>query len=124
VLCSRGSRLRTPEAICAALFAFHFAIDAEVDAFLERGVDGDALGWLDASWFRKVIAVLERLTADFEHRASEIWLTEPDDATRETRAFSQRQSLAAEERATHALTRSVEVEQDNEAAEVAWGWRP
>lgn len=58
--------------ILIAIRAAHLIAVAEATELVSRGVDGDALGALDATLFRQISALAERVAADLEERAAKM----------------------------------------------------
>jgi hypothetical protein len=118
-----GHAILATEGICAALLAHHARNVAVATDCLAQGVDADALGAVDGYPYRKVTALLERLTADLEQRAADIHRSPGgEDITPKISALWLQQAEAAERRAMNALRRGVEVEQDTADAAAEGDW--
>lgn len=107
------------EGVVMTLRAHHAWCVSEARTALVQGVDGDALGALDAGGWRALIMVLEELVADVETRAAEIHRSKPlggGDNPR-LRAAEQGQAVACEARARRARQRAEMAREDNERSE-------
>jgi hypothetical protein len=121
---SAGHRLVATDSIILLLQAQHLCNVAAAQAAELEGVDGDALGALDASGLRALVVVAERLVADLERRTVALqvkkWLGRR--VVPRYRELRQRQVLTALARAASAERRAESAEYDNDPqyAEFAW----
>jgi hypothetical protein len=81
-----------------------------------QGVDGHALGALDASAYRQLIMLLEDTVADVESRAAEVYRKPLADADDRLRRDRPKWALKCEGRAQRARQRAEMAREDNDHA--------
>jgi hypothetical protein len=112
------------DSIVLVLHAQHRWCIGEAQAMELAGVDGDALGWLDASGLRDLVVVAERLIAEMEHELAALYRKEQrrEQADPCYRALWQRAAFAALARAASAEERAGSAEYDNSRKRAEGEW--
>jgi hypothetical protein len=103
------------DGVAMTVRAFHALLLAESREYEQRGVVGDALGWLDADHYRDLVILLEQLAADLEERAAELSEKTISDLEPQYRQREQVWAAGCLARAKRSRARAEKVRRDNRA---------